>query len=133
MLANLKIVCQFHAHSVHQNSVEIFWAEIYRGRLLPLITGSSSRLLRIRFSADLSMYWFPLCHFWLCPVSSSLPLRVHKVYIWVSFSDTFLRWLPPFVTAIAVIISREKNFPFYTLLGSGCVLISYSMLSLIIA
>ena len=25
------------------------------------------------------------------------------------------------------------NFPFYTLLGSGCVLISYSMLSLIIA
>ena len=46
-----------------QNSVEIFWAEIYRGRLyfradiyrgrlLTLITGSSSRLLRIRFSAD---------------------------------------------------------------------------------
>ena len=34
----------------------------------------------------------------LCPVSSSLPLRVHKVYIRVSFSDTFLGWLPPFVT-----------------------------------
>ena len=34
---------------------------------------------------------------------------------------------------IVVIISREKNFPFYTLLGSDCVLISYSMLSLIIA
>jgi hypothetical protein len=34
---------------------------------------------------------------------------------------------------IAVIISREKNFPFYALQGSGCVLISYSMLSLIIA
>jgi len=33
MLANLKIICQFHAHPVHQNSVEIFWAEIYRGRL----------------------------------------------------------------------------------------------------
>ena len=44
-------------------NVEIFWAEIYRGqlyfradiyrgRLLTLITGSSSRLLRIRFSAD---------------------------------------------------------------------------------
>ena len=46
----------------------------------------------------------------LCPVSSSLPLRVHKVYIRVSFSDTFVRWLPPFVT-IAVIISREKTFP----------------------
>jgi hypothetical protein len=71
MLANLKIICQFHAHSVHQNSVEIFWAEIYRGRfyfraeiyrgrLLTLITGSNSRLLRIRFSADLTMYWFPV-------------------------------------------------------------------------
>ena len=85
MLANLKIICQFHAHSVRQNSVEIFWAEIYRGRLyfraeiyrwrlyfraeiyrgrlLTLITGSSSRLLRIRFSADLIMYWFPVYHF----------------------------------------------------------------------
>jgi hypothetical protein len=37
MLANLKIICQFHAQSVHQNSVEIVWAEIYRGRLLTLI------------------------------------------------------------------------------------------------
>ena len=75
MLANLKIICQFHAHSVHQNSVEIFGAviyrgrlfffraEIYRGRLLTLITGSSSRLLRIRFSADLTIYWFPVYHF----------------------------------------------------------------------
>ena len=63
MLANLKMIRQFHAHSVHQNSVEIFWAEIYRGRLLTLITGSSSRLLCIRFSADLTMYWFPVCHF----------------------------------------------------------------------
>ena len=74
MLACLKIICQFHAHSVHQNSVEIFWAEIYRGRLffraeiywgrlLTFITGSSSRLLCIRFSADLTMYWFPVCHF----------------------------------------------------------------------
>ena len=74
MLANLKIICQFHAHSVYQNSVEIFRAEIYRGRLffraeiyrgqlLTLITGSSSRLLRIRFSADLTMYWFPVYHF----------------------------------------------------------------------
>ena len=73
-IANLKIICQFHAHSVHQNSVEIYWAEIYRGRLylraeiyrgrfLTLITGSSSRLLRIRFSADLTMYWFPVYHF----------------------------------------------------------------------
>ena len=59
---------------MHQNSVEIFWAEIYRGwlyfraeiyrgRLLTLIIGSSSRLLRIRFSADLTMYWFPVYHF----------------------------------------------------------------------
>ena len=65
----------------------------------------------------------------LCPVSSSFPLRVHKVYIRVSFLDTLFKWLPPF----AVIISREKHFPLYTLLGSGYVLISYSMLSLIIA
>jgi hypothetical protein len=63
MLPNLKIICQFHAHSVHQNSVEIFWAKIYWGRLLTLVTGSSSRLLRIRFSADLTMYWFPVYHF----------------------------------------------------------------------
>ena len=63
MIANLRIICQFHAYSVHQNSVEIFWAEIYRGRLLILITGSSSRLLRIPFSAELTMYWFPVCHF----------------------------------------------------------------------
>ena len=27
------------------------------------ISGSSSRLLRIRFSADLTMYWFPVYHF----------------------------------------------------------------------
>jgi hypothetical protein len=33
MFANLKIICQFHAHSVHQNSVEIFRAEIYRRQL----------------------------------------------------------------------------------------------------
>ena len=32
MLANLKMIWQFHVHPVHQN-VEIFWAEIYRGRL----------------------------------------------------------------------------------------------------
>ena len=44
----------------------------------------------------------------LRPVSSSLPLRMHKVYIRVSFSDTFLKWLP---AIIAVIISREKTFP----------------------
>ena len=63
MLVNLKIICRFHTHPVHQNSVDIFWAEIYRGRLLTLITGGSSRLLRIRFSADLAMYWFPVYHF----------------------------------------------------------------------
>jgi hypothetical protein len=30
---------------------------------LTFITGSSSRLLHIRFSADLTMYWFLVCHF----------------------------------------------------------------------
>jgi hypothetical protein len=55
---------------MHQNKKKI-WAEIYRGRLyfrpeiyqgqlLTFIPGSSSRVLRIRFSADLTMYWFPV-------------------------------------------------------------------------
>ena len=38
---------------------------------LTFITGSSSRLLRIRFSADLTMYWFPVRHFRcmkICPL-----------------------------------------------------------------
>jgi hypothetical protein len=33
MLANLKIICWFQAHPVHQNSVDIFWAETCLGRL----------------------------------------------------------------------------------------------------
>ena len=33
MLANMTIICQFHAHQVHQNMGDIFWAEIYWGRL----------------------------------------------------------------------------------------------------
>ena len=64
----------------------------------------------------------------LCPMSSSL----YKVYIRVSFLDTFLRWLPPFFTNRCH-YQQRKNFSFSTLLGNGCVLISYSMLSLIIA
>jgi len=48
----------------------------------------------------------------LCPVSNSLPLRVHKLYIRVSFSDTFLRWLPPFVTNSCHYQQRKKPFPF---------------------
>ena len=40
-----------------------FRAEIYWGRLLTFITGSSCRLLRIRFSSDLTMYCFPVYHF----------------------------------------------------------------------
>ena len=57
-------------------SVEIFWADIYRGRLLTLITGSSSRLLHIRFSADLAMYWFPVCHF------RCMKLKQLVIWIW---------------------------------------------------
>jgi hypothetical protein len=30
---------------------------------LTFITGSSSRLLRIRFSAAVALYWLPVCHF----------------------------------------------------------------------
>ena len=86
MLANLKIICQFHAHSVHQNSVETFWAEIYRGWLLTLITGSSSRLLRIRFSADLTMYWFPVYHFRNQNIAISTLFLLVCVHLW---------WFPP--------------------------------------
>jgi hypothetical protein len=64
------------AHSVHQNSVKIFWAEIYWGQILIFITGSSSRLLRIRFSADLTMYWFPVCHF------RCMKFRPLVIWIW---------------------------------------------------
>ena len=38
---------------------------------LTFITGSSSRLLRVRFSEDLTMYWFPVRHFRcmkICPL-----------------------------------------------------------------
>jgi hypothetical protein len=49
----------------------------------------------------------------LCPVSSFLPLRVHKVYIRVSFSDTFLRWLPP----IELSLSAEKKVSLLYLTG----------------
>jgi hypothetical protein len=86
MLANLKIICQFHAHSVHQNSVETFWAEIYRGLLLTLITGSSSRLLCIRFSADLTMYWFPVYHFRNQNIAISTIFLLVRVHLW---------WFPP--------------------------------------
>ena len=30
---------------------------------LTFITGSNTRLLCIRFSSDLTLYWFPVCHF----------------------------------------------------------------------
>ena len=55
----------------------------------------------------------------LCPVSSSLPLRVHKVYIRVSFSDTFLRWLPPFATTgyKQLSLSTEKKLSLLYLTG----------------
>jgi hypothetical protein len=56
-----------------------FWAEIYRGRLLTLITGSSSRLLRIRFSADLTMYWFPVYRF-RC-------MKIKPLVIWIWYQN----------------------------------------------
>ena len=42
----------------------------------------------------------------LYPMSSSLPLRVHKVYIRVSFSDTLFKMTASPLFQIAVIISR---------------------------
>jgi hypothetical protein len=58
----IKIVSRFFGSEIYRGR-HFFSAEIYRGRLLTLITESSSRLLRIQFSADLTMYWFPVCHF----------------------------------------------------------------------
>jgi len=34
MLANLKIICRFHAHPVHQNSVDIFGPRFLGSKLV---------------------------------------------------------------------------------------------------
>ena len=49
----------------YQSEIPLLFNGIYKVAVifLTFITGSSSRLLRIRFSADLTMYWFPVCHF----------------------------------------------------------------------
>ena len=50
MLANLKIICRFHAHPVHQNSVDIFEPK-YVGndffRVETSLVQSNSRSLRV--------------------------------------------------------------------------------------
>jgi len=65
MLANLKIICQFHAHPVHQKSVEIFWAEIYRGRLFfraeSSLIQSNSRSLRNLKSSCAEQKFLSVC------------------------------------------------------------------------
>jgi hypothetical protein len=48
--------------------IAIFWFQIHITNGLNFMhrkwyTGSSSRSLRTRFSADLTMYWFPVYHF----------------------------------------------------------------------
>jgi hypothetical protein len=58
MLAHLKIIWQFHAHPVHQ-SVEIFWAEIYWGRILlraksSLIQSSCRSFIRVIVPYEIS-------------------------------------------------------------------------------
>jgi len=57
----IKIVSSFLGRNI--SGTTLFRAEIYWGPLLTSITGSSSRLLRLRFSADLTMHWFSVCHF----------------------------------------------------------------------
>ena len=49
----------------------------------------------------------------LCPVSSSLSLRVHKLHVRVSFSDTFLRWLPPFCIRMLSLSAEKKRSLLY--------------------
>ena len=50
---------------------------------LTFITGSSSRLLCIRFSADLTMYWFLMCHF-RCKEFNSLVIWIWNQIIAIS-------------------------------------------------
>jgi hypothetical protein len=73
LIQYIKIGSRFLGRDI--SGTTFFRAEIYRGRLLTLITGSSSRLLRIRFSADLTMNWFPVCHF-LC-------MKFKPLVIWI--------------------------------------------------
>jgi hypothetical protein len=51
-------------HSLHEGADPRFGEELLYAAILnhflTFITGSSSRLQRIRFSADLTMYWFPV-------------------------------------------------------------------------
>ena len=47
---------------------------------LTFITGSSSRLLHIRFSADLAMYWFPVYHF---RCKEFKPLMIWKILLFL--------------------------------------------------
>jgi hypothetical protein len=47
------------------------------------ITGSSSRLLRIRFSAAATLYWFPVCHF-RCKEFNPLVIWIWNQYIAIS-------------------------------------------------
>jgi hypothetical protein len=61
-----------------------FRAEIYRGRLLTLIIGSSSRLHRIQFSADLTMYWFPVCYFRCVKFK---PLVIWKILLFLPYLE----------------------------------------------
>ena len=77
-----------------------FRAEIYRGRLLTLITGSSSRLLRIRFSADLIMYWFPVYHF-QC-------MKFKSLVIWIWYQNI----------AISTIVGTSSHIIYF--LDSSC-------------
>jgi hypothetical protein len=58
---NWQIIFRFA--SIHSRACFNRWKEHLYIRLLTWITGSSSRLLRIRFSADLTMYWFSVCYF----------------------------------------------------------------------
>ena len=59
---------------------------------LTFITGSSSRLLRIRFSADSTMYRFPVCHF-RCK-------EFHPLVIWIWNQNI----------AISTIVGTKKVF-----------------------
>jgi hypothetical protein len=62
MLANLKIICQFHAHPVHQNRGEIFCAKIYWGGLAPynLIQPTISLEMPVPSQGHYGFHGFPV-------------------------------------------------------------------------
>ena len=69
---------------------------------LTFITGSSSRLLRIRFSADLTLYWFPVCHFW-CK-------EFNPLVIWIWNQNIAISTIVGILPHITIVILTQAGY-----------------------